>query len=211
VQLIRLFVGQRALQTPVVDPVAHALPARLRVRKLVNELDVLCSVARNVPDDLHDVVLVERHDAARSAGACGSRRRQPERHVLVAGRVLGEGFKSGDLAGLELREEPFVSGPEETDVRDVEEEHGYTLEPQPKGPSDTVGDVGVDEQILLYDTAAEDLEPVALPEHFEFPGRAREGEIRLDPSDLQGVLLWARRPVGGFTGLREYLENHAFE
>lgn len=151
---ISLFVGQRALQTPVVDPVAHALPAGLRMCEFIDEPDVFDEIARHATDDLHDIVLVDGHGTARRAAPADSRARQPERHILVAGGVLGEGLEAGDLAGLELREEALVAGPEESNVGDVEEEHGDALEAQPEGPADAVRHVRVDEQVLLDDAAA---------------------------------------------------------
>ena len=40
-QLIDLLVDKRPLQTPIVNAVAHALSARFRMNKLVNEPDIL--------------------------------------------------------------------------------------------------------------------------------------------------------------------------
>lgn len=153
-QPIRLFVGQRALQTPVVDPVAHALPSRLGMGEFIDEPDILDEIPRHAADNLHDIVLVDRHGTTRRADPAHGRRRQPERHILVAGGMLGEGLEAGDLAGLELREKALVAGPEQPDVRDVEEEHGDALKAQPESPPDAVRHVRVDEQVLFDDTAA---------------------------------------------------------
>lgn len=153
-EIISLFVRQGALQTAVIDPVAHALFACLRVREFINKSDVFDQIASDTADDLHDIVLMDWHGAAGSATTASGRRRKPECDILVAGGVFGEGLEAGDMAGLELGEEALIAGPEESDVRDVEEEHGDALEAKTEGPSDAIGHVGVDQQLLLDDTAA---------------------------------------------------------
>ena len=104
--------------------------------------------------------------------------------------MFRERLEAGDPARAKLREEALVAGPEETDIRDVEEEHCDALEAQTKRPADAVGDVGGCEEVLLDDPAAEHFEPVALPEDFEFPGGAGEGEVGLHPADFEGFGLF---------------------
>lgn len=134
------------------------------------------------------------------------------------------------MTATELGQEAGIPGPEQADVGDVEEEHGDAFDAETKGPADAVGDVGVDQEVLFDDSAAEDFEPVALPEDFEFPGWAGEGEVGFDPADFEGVrflvdgvgvvvlgcLCWwfslGVVVVGGgcFAGFGEYLDDHLF-
>lgn len=108
--------------------------------------------------------------------------------------MFGEGDEAGDFTCLELGEEARIPGPEEADVRDIEEEHSDALEPEAEGPADAVWDASGDEEFLLDDTATEDLKPVALPEYLEFPRWAGEWEVGFDPADFEGFLI----RVGGF-------------
>lgn len=215
--LVSFCIGQCALQAPVINAVAHALPVFFGVRELVDELDVLNQATSNVPDDLHDVVFVERRNrAACCRRRSGRGRRQPERDVLVARGALGEGLETGDLACLELREESLVAGPEETDIRNVEEEHGNPFQAESKGPPDAVGHVRVDEEILFDYTTAQDFQPIPLPENFKLPGGTGKGEVRLDPSDLEGLCLSGGGRVtcaGGrcFARFAEDLDDHLLQ
>lgn len=121
------------------------------MHELIDKLHVLDEVTADPAHNLHDVVLVH---GARPARGAASTSRNPERDVLVTGRVLGEGLEARDLAGAELREEPLVARPEEADVGDVEEEHGDAFKAEPEGPADAVGDGRVHEQVLLDHPAA---------------------------------------------------------
>lgn len=131
--------------------------------------------------------------------------------------MLGERLEAGDLSRAKLREEALIARPEETDIRNVEEEHCDALEAQTKRPADAVGDVGGCEEVLLDDPAAEHFEPVALPEDFEFPGWACEGEVGLYPADFEGF--WVcfcftggfGGGVGCFACFGEDLDYHLLE
>ena len=59
-QLISLLIRQRTLQAPIINTVAHARPALLGMRKMVNQLHVLDQITANITDNLHDIVLMER-------------------------------------------------------------------------------------------------------------------------------------------------------
>ena len=129
--------------------------------------------------------------------------------------MFGERLEAGDLARAELREEALIAGPEEADIRDVEEEHCDALEAQTKRPADAVGDVGGCEEVLLDDPAAEHFEPVALPEDFEFPGGACEGEVGFNPADFEGFWVcfcFAAGAGGGcFACFGEDIDHHLLQ
>jgi hypothetical protein len=92
-QAIDLLIRQRSLQTPIIDAITQALPPGGGVDKLIDELHVLDQVARDVPDDLHDVVLVGGVGEG-AAGAAGGGVVDPEGNVLVARGVFGEGHEA---------------------------------------------------------------------------------------------------------------------
>lgn len=59
-QLISLVIRQSTLQTPIIDPVAHARPVLLGMRKMINQLHVLDQITSDITHDLHDIVFMER-------------------------------------------------------------------------------------------------------------------------------------------------------
>lgn len=99
--------------------------------------------------------------------------------------MLREGREAGDLAGLELGKKPGVLGPEQSDIRYVEEKHCNSFETKAKSPADSMGDIRRVEKLLLDNTAAKEFQPFTLPEDFELKGRAGEGEVCFNPSDFQ--------------------------
>lgn len=207
-QLIRLLVRQRPFQTPIINAVAETLPPRLRMRKLIYKLHILRQIPCNITHDLHHIIFMERRTAACSSSSRGW---QPEGNILVACRVFREGDEAGDFASSELGEEARILGPEEADVWDVEEEHGDAFEAEAESPADAMRDVRRYEELLLDDAAAEDFEPVALPEYFEFPGRASEWEVGFDPADFERFLVRAGGFWGSFMCGREDFNNESFE
>ena len=154
------------------------------MREFINELDILDQIPRDPTYKLHNIILMNRHGTTSRTPTTSRRRREPERYILVTGRVFREGFEAGDFPGFELRKESFIARPEESDIGDVEEEHGDAFETEAESPAYVVWDVGVDEKLLFDYPAAQDLEPVALPEDFEFPGWTREWEEGFDPADF---------------------------
>lgn len=86
---ISFLVSQSPLQTPVVDAVAKAFPAGLRMRKLINHSNIFSHIPADISDDLHDIVFMEiLRIGARSTARGRRRRAEPERYILVASRVL---------------------------------------------------------------------------------------------------------------------------
>ena len=107
---VGLIICQGPLQTAIVDAVTHTLAPRLRVGEFVNEGNIFDKVTTNSTNNFHDIVLVERYGAASSTAPssdCGWG--QPKGNVLVASRVLGEGFEASDLSSAELRQEALVA------------------------------------------------------------------------------------------------------
>mmetsp|Transcript_19792 Transcript_19792/g.59959 ORF Transcript_19792/g.59959 Transcript_19792/m.59959 type:complete len:250 (+) Transcript_19792:1089-1838(+) len=143
------------------------------MRELVDELHLLDEVAAHAAHELAEIVGVE-----------GRLRIDPEGHVLVASRELGEGLELGDLAVLELAQEALVLRPEEADVRDVEEHHGQALEAEAKGPARLLRAASAAEDVLLHHTAAEHLKPLVVVVDLKLEARLREGEVRVDPALL---------------------------
>lgn len=114
--------------------------------------------------------------------------------------MFTKGFIPRDRIAVELVPEARVLGPEEADIGNAEEEHGDSFYAEAPGPADAVADAGVAEHLLLHYAAAEELEPFALPEDFEFPRGGGEGEVGFDPSDFEGGVLGGGFRVAGGGG-----------
>ena len=107
---VDLFVSEVSIHVPIVDPEAHRFLACLWVRKFINTLYGFSEVPRDMPNNLEEVVLVERV-------------RDPEGDILVAGRELTVGLELGDLSRRKLVDEPRVLTPEQPDVVDAKQLH----------------------------------------------------------------------------------------
>lgn len=109
---------------------------------------------------------------------------QPEADILGAGRVLAEGDKLGHLSCLELTGEAFVLRPEQSDVRDGEQHHSQTLQTQSEGPAVLVSLLCIAHHLLVDDTTAQHLQPLAIEKNFQLKRRLSEGEVVLSPTHL---------------------------
>ena len=136
--------GCEPIHRPVVYPVANTPTICLRVSKGINlrwpmrqlaksakpwtthHLDIFCQIARDVSDQVTEIVLVQ------------PRLRYPEADVLEARRILGVGFECSDPVLRELGEDSRVGGPEETNIRDAEEDHGDPFEAKAERPADII-------------------------------------------------------------------------
>lgn len=98
----------------------------------------------------------------------------------------------------------LVGCPEETDIRDGEEDHGEPFEAESECPACLVGHAGFIECLLHDDAASQQFEPFALPPDFDFVARGGEGEIGFDPADAEGFV-----PLGGHVA--EETEDEAVE
>mmetsp|Transcript_33540 Transcript_33540/g.99943 ORF Transcript_33540/g.99943 Transcript_33540/m.99943 type:complete len:401 (+) Transcript_33540:437-1639(+) len=170
-KLVDLLVSEAPVHRPVRDPVAFGRLSRLGVGELVGALDPLHEIPGDAPRQLEEIVL----DVS-----LGS----PEGNVLEDGRILGVGFERRDLARLELRVEPLVVRPEETDVGNLEEDHGEAFESQAEGPPVTLGHVHVGQHLGVHDAASQNLEPFPLVHDLHLEGRLREGEVIVGPTLL---------------------------
>lgn len=106
--------------------------------------------------------------------------------------------------------EALVGCPEQTDIRDGEEDHGQPFEAESECPACLVGHAGFVQCLLHDDAAPQQFEPFALPPDFDFVARRGEREIRLDPADAEGFL-WrsSALPLGGHVA--EKTEDEAVE
>ena len=217
-EIVGLLVRQSLLQAPIVDSVAHALSACLGMSELVLQLDILHHITSNITHHLHQVILVEIVGIGHGrVSARRGRRPQPKGHVLPAGRILGEGNEPLQLVKVilhagKLAQETLVLGPEQTDVGDLEQEHGDALETDAERPAELLRLVGIDEQLLLADTAAQHLKPVALVVHLHLPRRRCERKVGLNPTDAQRLIdVVGIQTSGGLLGTGEDLDDHELE
>lgn len=96
---------------------------------MTHEPDVFGQITSDISHHLHHVILVELMPSTL----------EPESHIFVAGRMLGERGKPGYLALLELIQKPRVFGPEKPDIRYSEQEHRYSFQPNAESPAYLVG------------------------------------------------------------------------
>ena len=113
-ELINLLIRQTAIHGSVSDAVAFGRTVRLGVGEFVNEIDLLNKVTSDASGHLKEIVL----DIILG---------KPEGNVLKDGRVLRVGLKLGNLSLLELGVESLVIGPEETNIGNLEKDHGQPL------------------------------------------------------------------------------------
>ena len=109
---VNLLVGQRPLETAVMYPEAQTGPVVALVFETVAELDLLDDRPSDLADKFTKVVFSHKGVVLR-----------PEADVLPADGVLAEGLELGHSTLGELTQESRVLSPEESDVRDLEEEH----------------------------------------------------------------------------------------
>ena len=112
--------------------------------------------------------------------------RNPKCYVFIAGRVLGVRLELCDLVLLELVQESRVLAPEESDVLNVKESHGPTLQTQAKCPTDFLGRIYVrmgNDRICHHPTT-ENLKPFVIEVYFQLERRVCERKMILVPSHL---------------------------
>lgn len=98
----------------------------LSVYNFRRPMELLSAVESTLQGDITFVLTDSLRSATPSAVLTGLPVTHLERHLLV------------DVPHAELLQEALVLAPEEADVRDVIEDHGQPLQPQPEGPADPV-------------------------------------------------------------------------
>ena len=100
----------------VVNAEAQTFALSFRVSELVNQLHCLGQVARHLPHQLKEIVLVKLF------WVC-----QPECYVFVADGVFRVGLELCYFTGSELVDEARVLAPEQPDVIYLKKLHGPSL------------------------------------------------------------------------------------
>jgi len=143
----------------------------------VGHLDVFHDIACHVSHEVAKVVVVEIHIFG-----------EPEADVLEASGVFRIWSKRRNFTLLELREEPWVLRPEQANVGNGIENHGYALESKAERPPKLVPNIRVVQCWLIDDTTSEDLEPSFTEEDLDFEAWGRPRKGCLDPSYSERVL-----------------------
>ena len=164
-----LAVLQRALQRAEGYSVGLRSTAALGVLEGHYVLHVFDQIAAHAADDLEEVVWVVVVA-------------DPQRDVLVAERILAELLELADLSLCELRQETAIVGPEQANIRNLEQLHRKPLEPQPSCPAPMLRSSTLLQHKIVDHSAAQHLHPLVIIKDLELEGRVREGKVSVDPS-----------------------------
>lgn len=167
-ELVDFVIGKRSVHRSVCDSEALGGLSGLGVGELVSEFHALDKIASNSTGHFEKVVLNKVF-------------RDPEGNILVDRRVLGVRLELGNLSSIELLVESLVIGPEETNIRNLKENHGQSLQSQTKGPSTAVLSSSHFQNLGVNNTASKNLEPLSVVQNFALKGRFCEGEEILRP------------------------------
>mmetsp|Transcript_14245 Transcript_14245/g.29763 ORF Transcript_14245/g.29763 Transcript_14245/m.29763 type:complete len:459 (+) Transcript_14245:77-1453(+) len=172
-QGVDFVVRQGSVHRPVGDAVALGGLSRFGVGEFVREFHSFHQITGNPAGQFEEIVLNEIFW-------------QPKGNILEAGWVFGIGLELGDGSGLELLVESLVVCPEETNVGDLEQNHGQSLQTESKGPSPTVILTGHLQHLRVHHPASQYLEPFALVKNFALHGWFRKGKEILGPFLFDG-------------------------
>mmetsp|Transcript_7586 Transcript_7586/g.20685 ORF Transcript_7586/g.20685 Transcript_7586/m.20685 type:complete len:240 (-) Transcript_7586:529-1248(-) len=140
--------------------------------EVVDQFDLLHEIASDTAHQFAKIVLREvvRH---------------PECDVLEARRELGVGLELGvQRSGLELLEEALIRGPEESNVRDVEQHHGQPLQSKPESPRLVALATVAIQNLLLHHATPEHFQPLPIKENLQLERRLGERKVRVYPPHL---------------------------
>lgn len=165
---IDFVIGQRTVHRSVCDSEALGGLVSLWVGELIREFHLFDQISSNSTGQFKKVVLHEIFG-------------NPKCNILVDRRVFGVWLELGDFSGLELLVEAFVVGPEETNVRNLKENHRQTFKTQAKGPTTAILSPSHFQDLGVDNTTSKNLKPLSVVKNFALEGRFCEGEEILGP------------------------------